>query len=67
MFEAMKISKAMRLWLIGPMIMIWAGIYLTGFSQVSPLLYLPAVLSIFASVTGLCPGMMLIRSITGQK
>ena len=67
MLREMKISKEMRGWLVGPMIMLWTGIYLTGFDRVSLLLYLPAFLSIFASATGICPGIMLIRRALAKK
>ena len=59
----MKISTEMRLWFIGPMLMLWIGIYFTGFGIVHWLIYIPAVMSVFALVTGLCPGMFLIRNI----
>ena len=59
----MQISTEMRLWFLGPMLMLWIGIYLTGFELVHWLIYLPAVMSIFALITGLCPGMFLIRTI----
>ncbi len=67
MLEEMRISPEMRRWFAGPMIMLWTGIYLTGFEQVSWLLYLPAFLSVFALATGLCPGMMLIRRISAKQ
>ena len=63
----MQISTEMRLWMLGPMLMLWIGIYLTGFELVHWLIYLPAVMSIFASVTRLCPGMLLIRTILKIK
>ena len=63
----MKISTEMRLWMIGPMLMLWIGIYLTGFELVHWLIYVPAVMSVFASTTGLCPGMLLIRTILKIK
>jgi len=55
----MKVGSAMRQWFIGPAVMLWLGIYLTGFDVVHWLIYLPAVLSVFALVTGLCPGIYL--------
>jgi hypothetical protein len=61
--DRLKISSEMRLWFTGPMLMLWIGIYLTGFSVVHWLIYLPAFMSIFALSTGLCPGMFLIRTI----
>ena len=63
MLKNLKISNEMRLWFIGPIVMLWIGIYLTGFDVVHWLIYIPAVMSVFAFITGLCPGMFLIRNI----
>lgn len=51
------IGKPMRLFLFVIGLVMWLGIYLTGFATVHWLLYLPAVFFIFAAVTGICPGM----------
>ncbi len=61
MIEEMRISKEMQRWFAGPMIMLWLGIYFTGFDKVNFLIYIPAVMSLFSFTTGLCPGMMMIR------
>ncbi len=61
MLEKLKISSEMRLWFIGPILMLWGGIYLTGFDVVHWLIYIPASFALFAFLTGLCPGMLLIR------
>ena len=66
MLEKMRIGRTMQLWFAGPVVMLWLGIYLTGFEQVSFLIYLPAVMSLFAFLTGLCPGMMLVRLASGK-
>lgn len=63
MLEKFKISTEMRLWFIGPIIMLWSGIYLTGFNVIHWLIYIPSVMALFAFATGLCPGMFLIRSL----
>lgn len=63
MMEKLKISMEMRLWFIGPILMLWSGIYLSGFATVHWLIYVPAVFALFASLSGLCPGMFLIRSV----
>ncbi len=55
----------MRVWFIGPILMLWIGIYFTGFDMVHWLIYVPAFFALFAFLTGLCPGMLLIRSILG--
>jgi hypothetical protein len=46
---------------------IWLGIWLTGFGKVHWLLYVPAVFFIFASVTGICPGMIVSNMLFGKK
>jgi len=55
----------MRIWFLGPILMLWIGIYLTGFDVVHWLIYVPSAFALFAFVTGLCPGMFLIRNILG--
>jgi len=62
MFEKLKISLEMRLWFLGPIIMLWGGIYLSGFESVYWLVYIPAIFAVFTFITGLCPGMLLIRA-----
>jgi len=37
------------------------GIWLTGFSVVHWVLYLPAIGLLFAAVTGICPGYILMK------
>lgn len=66
MIEKLKISTEMRLWFIGPILMLWGGIFFMNF-EVHWLIYIPAIFAIFASITGLCPGMLLIRSLMGLK
>jgi len=39
---------------------LWAGIYLTGFSNANWLLYVPAAGFIFSALTGICPSMVAI-------
>ena len=56
----MKVDKRMQQWFIGPALMLWTGIWLTGFDVVHWLIYIPAVMSVFALLTGMCPGMYLI-------
>ena len=63
MIEKFKISTEMRIWFLGPILMLWIGIYLTGFDVVHWLIYVPSTFALFAFVTGLCPGMFLIRNI----
>ncbi len=57
------IDSAMRFFLLLAGSLIWAGIWLTGFSVVHWLLYVPAALFYFAAVTGICPGLIIARFI----
>jgi len=50
----MKASKSMRIWYAFVGIILWAGIYLSGFSNVHWLLYVPAIGFVFAAIIGLC-------------
>lgn len=56
----MKVDPLMRRWFAGPALMLWLGIYLSGFENVHWLVYVPATMALFALVTGMCPGMYLI-------
>ncbi|MDI3319379.1 hypothetical protein [Pinibacter soli] len=51
----MKAPLSMRIWFIFMGTVLWVGIYLTGFSTASWLLYVPAVGFVIAGVTGICP------------
>ncbi len=37
------------------------GIFLSGWDQVHWLLYVPAVMLVFAGATGICPGLLLYK------
>ena len=63
----MKASTQMRVWFAFFGAVIWFGIFLTGFSIVHWLLYLPAVGMTFAAVTGICPSQITINKILGVK
>jgi hypothetical protein len=62
-----RASTETKVWfaLIG--VLIWLGIYLTGFSNVHWLLYVPAVALIFAAITGICPSQLLVSSFFRSK
>ena len=47
-------------------LIIWIGIWLTGFETVHWFLYLPAAFLAIASLTGFCPG-LLISSLIVKK
>ena len=55
-----RASKEMKIWFAVFGVIIWLGIFLTGFSYVHWLLYVPAVALIFAAVTGICPSQLLV-------
>ena len=57
---AMKTSPQMRTWYAFFAVVIWLGMYLTGFSIVHWLLYLPAAGLTFAALTGICPSQIAI-------
>ncbi len=65
--EQYLISKPMRLFFFVAGSIIWFGIWLTGFSAVHWLLYVPAIFFSFAVVTGICPGMIISNLIFGSK
>jgi hypothetical protein len=46
---------------------LWLGIWLTGFSVVSWVLYIPPSFFTFAAVTGICPGLILARLAFPEK
>ena len=62
-----KASKQMRIWFAVFGILIWLGIYLTGFSIIHWLLYIPAVMLIFAATTGICPSQILVFKLFPAK
>ena len=55
----------MRIWFAFVGIILWTGIYLTGFSNVSWVLYIPAAGFMFAAITGLCLSFTAISKMFG--
>ncbi len=53
----------MRLFLLAGGSILWIGIWHTGFAAASWILYVPAVMFVFAAATGICPGAILSRTI----
>ncbi len=51
-------SKALRMQFIIIGILLWVGIWLTGFNTVHWFLYLPATLLPLAGIIGICPGLI---------
>ena len=65
--KKLLIGSAMRFFFLGAGIILWLGIYLTGFDTVHILLYFPAIFFIFAAVTGICPGIILSKMLFKDK
>lgn len=65
--SSMKVGAAMRLFMFVVAVVMALGIWLTGYKSVHWLLYVPAAFFLFASLTGICPGMMFSRLITGKN
>ena len=59
------IGNAMRFFFLFSGTVIWLGIWLTGFSIVHWLLYVPAAFFYFAAITGICPGLIISRLLFG--
>jgi ABC-type polysaccharide/polyol phosphate export permease len=58
-----KIGSAMRAFFLFIGLLMWSGIWLTGFDVVHWLLYLPATFFMIAAVTGICPGMIFFQEV----
>ena len=63
----LKMSCAMRVFFLVFGLMIWLGIWLTGFAVVHWVLYIPAGFAIFAAVTGICPGIIFTKMLFDKK
>lgn len=48
-------------------VLLWLGIWQTGFETAHWLLYLPATFFLFSAVTGVCPGMLLFKELFKNK
>lgn len=63
----MKSSTAMRVWFLLFAVIIFIGIYLTGFSVVHWFLYVPVAGFVFAAITGICPSQIALNKLFGSK
>lgn len=61
MDSRLKIDSATRFFLLVISILIWLGIWLTGFNNVHWILYVPAAFLLLAAILGICPGMFFSR------
>lgn len=55
------ISNTMRFFFLFSGTVVLTGIWLTGFSVVHWLLYVPVIFFYFAALTGICPGLIISR------
>lgn len=63
----MKASKVMRVWFFLFAVIIFLGIFLTGFSNAHWFLYVPVVGLVFATLTGICPSQIAVNKMFGSK
>ena len=63
----MKAPTSMRVWFLLFAVIIFIGIYLTGFSVAHWFLYLPVAGMVFAAITGICPSQIAINKMFGSK
>ena len=52
-------STAQRVHFISVALIVFIGIWLTGFDKVHWFLYIPVIALTFAGITGICPGLIL--------
>ena len=58
-----KMDTATKAFFLFIGLMLWSGIWLTGFDTVHWLLYLPATFFLISALTGICPGMLLFKEL----
>ncbi len=56
-------STALRVQFIIVALLVYLGIFLSGYTNVHWFLYVPVVALIFAGITGFCPGLRILRAI----
>lgn len=61
------VGKDMRFLFLFSATLLLIGIWLTGFSTVHWLLYVPLVFFYFAAITGICPGLIISRLMLGTS
>ena len=62
-----KMQVSMRAFFLFFGLLLWTGIWLTGFEIAHWLLYLPATFFLFSAVTGICPGMVFFKELFREK
>lgn len=63
----MKAPLSMRIWFVFMGIILWTGIYFTGFSTINWLVYLPATGLVLAGIIRICPVQIAILKLLGVK
>lgn len=63
----MKASITLRIWYVVVALVLWAGIYLTGFSTIHWMMYLPASGFVLAAITGYCPSHIAVSKVIENK
>jgi hypothetical protein len=62
-----KISTSMRFFFLVASTWLWLGIWLTGFTTIHWIIYIPAVFFLFAAATGICPGIIISTALFPEK
>ncbi len=62
-----KASKAVRLFFFNTSLLATLAIWLSGFENVHWFSYAIPGFFLFAAITGICPGMIMMRKIVGEK
>ncbi|RLA36155.1 MAG: hypothetical protein DRR03_04590 [Gammaproteobacteria bacterium] len=64
--ELFKAPPEMRVFLAAAGLILWVGIWHTGFAAASWVIYLLGIFLPIAAATGICPGLAVSRLIYGQ-
>ena len=62
-----KMDTPMKAFFLFVGLVLWMGIWLTGFQLVHWILYLPATFFLISAVTGVCPGMLFFNEVFNKK
>lgn len=62
-----KMELSMKVFFLFVGLLLWAGIWLTGFDRIHWLLYLPATFFLFSAITGICPGMIFFNELFNKQ
>jgi hypothetical protein len=62
-----KIGTPMRFFFMVASAWLWLGIWLTGFTVIHWVIYIPAGFFLFAAATGICPGIIISNALFSRK